>query len=479
MHILIADDDRLVRYTLKSMLSDFLNAAHSISEAADGKAFLAECVRQKPDIAFVDIDMPFLDGISAIEQAKQLLPHTQFVILTGHSEFHYAQKSVSLGVTEYLLKPPEPQKLQALFQHLCARIQELQKAENTAFAANVMQSLAAMEEIGEDAAACAPLCAGMSYFCFEWYVDCLRTGNAYAAAYRELRAQLSCYGEELLKSGVYSALLYADNGNLRFVLLCQDEMQAQLQKSLSAFCKASEGAGVMVSASLCTGKSLAQLYGQALQQNAFAWRRFGVPASILLPLCEEKNTEAHSSAFLQSAEAVANAFAAADEMAYKKAVQQLVQTPPHCFENAKMRLGALLGTAFTSKDAKALGKELLALVPQMYSGVSAAQESDKIEQMKAYINANYASDISIHLLSEKFYLTPNYISRLFHEKSGQRFVDYLTAVRIANAKKLLKQNPGALIKDIAAMVGYFSAKHFSAVFKRETGEYPADFRAKG
>ena len=85
-------------------------------------------------------------------------------------------------------------------------------------------------------------------------------------------------------------------------------------------------------------------------------------------------------------------------------------------------------------------------------------------------------DIAINTIAEMYHITPNYLSRIFHEKSGRRFVDYLTEVRIMNAKRLLTTEPGLSVQDIALKVGYYSSRYFSKIFIRETGMRPSQYR---
>ena len=84
--------------------------------------------------------------------------------------------------------------------------------------------------------------------------------------------------------------------------------------------------------------------------------------------------------------------------------------------------------------------------------------------------------ISISQIADEFGLTANYLSTLFHRKTGGKFIDYLTNIRMEAAKKLLVQNVSATVQDVALMVGYNSARHFSSLFQKQTGETPSSYR---
>ncbi|MEN2590252.1 response regulator, partial [Acinetobacter baumannii] len=60
---------------------------------------------QTPDILFTDIKMPYMDGLEFSRIVKSKYPHIKIVILTAFKDFDYAQKSVSIGISSFLLKP--------------------------------------------------------------------------------------------------------------------------------------------------------------------------------------------------------------------------------------------------------------------------------------------------------------------------------------------------------------------------------------
>ncbi len=82
-----------------------------VGEASDGEMAIPQIMEKKPDILITDIKMPFVDGLMLSEVVKKNLPDTKIMILSGYDEFEYARRAVSLGVTEYLLKPISPKKL--------------------------------------------------------------------------------------------------------------------------------------------------------------------------------------------------------------------------------------------------------------------------------------------------------------------------------------------------------------------------------
>jgi AraC-like DNA-binding protein len=104
------------------------------------------------------------------------------------------------------------------------------------------------------------------------------------------------------------------------------------------------------------------------------------------------------------------------------------------------------------------------------------QHYQLLGEMKAYLEAHFADpDLSLTSLSDRFNLHPNYLSRLFKEEFGEKFVDYVTKLRIARAKKLLEETDLS-VQEVAASVGYNLPVSFIRVFKKHVGTTPGDYR---
>lgn len=103
-------------------------------------------------------------------------------------------------------------------------------------------------------------------------------------------------------------------------------------------------------------------------------------------------------------------------------------------------------------------------------------QHELIDQVKAYIESEFNNpDFSLVMLSDRFKLTPNYLSRLFKEEFGEKFIDYLASLRIEQAKCLLVTTSEA-IQEISGRVGYTHTFSFIRVFKKLVGRTPGDYR---
>lgn len=95
------------------------------------------------------------------------------------------------------------------------------------------------------------------------------------------------------------------------------------------------------------------------------------------------------------------------------------------------------------------------------------------------IQTAYASRLTVQELSSKVYVTPQYLSRLFRRFIGCSVYEYLTNYRMSKAKELLQTKYRMGIQNIAEQVGFEEASHFIAMFKKQTGVTPYQFRKIG
>jgi YesN/AraC family two-component response regulator len=103
---------------------------------------------------------------------------------------------------------------------------------------------------------------------------------------------------------------------------------------------------------------------------------------------------------------------------------------------------------------------------------------ERISAIVQFINKNYARELDLHYLAERFYISPYYLSRAFKEVTGFSFIEYLNSLRIKEAKKLLEESQQK-VANIAKTVGYGSRTHFGRVFREITGHSPLYYRRTG
>ncbi len=123
VRILIADDEKPIRDSLKMVLED---EGYTTDVVGDGEEALEKIKSDKYDIVITDIKMPKIDGIQLLEQASKISPETFFVIMTAYASVNTAIDALRQGAYDYLIKPVE-------FDDLIIRIKRLLDYKNLAF----------------------------------------------------------------------------------------------------------------------------------------------------------------------------------------------------------------------------------------------------------------------------------------------------------------------------------------------------------
>ncbi len=106
--VIIVDDEQMIKKSLATMLSWDEENFQLVGEAENGVDALQLIEHVSPDLVITDINMPEMDGLELVELARSHGYSNDFVIVTGYSEFEYAQKALRYQVSDYLLKPIKP-----------------------------------------------------------------------------------------------------------------------------------------------------------------------------------------------------------------------------------------------------------------------------------------------------------------------------------------------------------------------------------
>ncbi len=122
--LFLVEDEIVMRDGIKQQINWEKEDIEFVGEASDGELAWPMILETKPDILLTDIKMPFMDGLELSALVKKELPDTSIIILSGYDEFTYAQQAVSLGVTDYLLKPLPPGKLLECIRRVQEKIEQ-------------------------------------------------------------------------------------------------------------------------------------------------------------------------------------------------------------------------------------------------------------------------------------------------------------------------------------------------------------------
>ncbi len=131
---IIADDERLMRDQLRMRLSQVWPELQIVGEAKNGEEAIALVAELKPDLTFLDIRMP---GKTGMDAAREIGNQSSIVFVTAYDQ--YAVEAFERGAVDYVLKPPEQERLQVTVDRLKARLEKPQEAVNDSVTAMLSQ----------------------------------------------------------------------------------------------------------------------------------------------------------------------------------------------------------------------------------------------------------------------------------------------------------------------------------------------------
>ena len=123
----LVEDEVVIREMIKKMIPWEQYGFELAGEASDGEMALPLILKSKPDLLITDIKMPFMDGLELAKVVRRTMPWLRIVFLSGHDEFEYAQKAVSLHADAYLLKPVSSAQLLETLGQVAEQIEQEQQ----------------------------------------------------------------------------------------------------------------------------------------------------------------------------------------------------------------------------------------------------------------------------------------------------------------------------------------------------------------
>lgn len=131
MKILIADDEMISRAAIQRMIRNYCPWAGPVKEASNGREAVEMAKELDADVALMDIEMPELDGMEAARQIRQWKEDCVIIFLTAFATFQYAKQAISMGATEFLVKPVDPAELQKVLERVRGRADvEVENSKN-------------------------------------------------------------------------------------------------------------------------------------------------------------------------------------------------------------------------------------------------------------------------------------------------------------------------------------------------------------
>ena len=502
--ILIVEDERPLAQHLEHRITSESSRYQVVGLAANGNEALELMPALKPDIVFTDINMPVMDGLAFLAQATQKYPNVKYVILSGFSDFQYAQAAIKCGVKEYLLKPVSDEDLHSTLLAVSTDIETSDVPSRYAFFHTLLNQAPSRQSTdpGEVQYHLALLSTGHYISQFSFFPQEIEEN--FEALYNSI--DFSRAAEDILSSPASLPLLIgASTPNTRFlvfddasisdeaflgfcnelqlrlsavgtlppvVLTCHlgtlDERQLyQAGKNLSKhyhFHYSPWKPGVMqVSSSFAIARSHSALNFDTVTQ-AFQIGHYDSAQQALTTVFQTWfDNDLPVAQFYQNMQFLLQTLRRIAPISSPEEWSHLVQDSSFYF------FFALSFEDFCRKEF-----ELLAEVFQIRKNEWSADSL--VEGVRLYIDEHYREPINICDLAAQFYISPSHLSRQFKTFYGCTPIQYLIDMRISEACRLLRENPEMEAKTASTLVGYNDQFHFSKIFKKHTGCTPSEYR---
>ncbi|MEH7300801.1 response regulator [Neobacillus drentensis] len=522
LSILIVDDEVIERKALTKIINSSLKDVRVIGEAPNGRKAIEMAAEHRPDIIFMDIKMPGVDGVQAVKEIRKMDPGIRFIMVSAFNTFEYAKEVMQQGVKEYILKPSSKQDILEAVARVSSDILEERKLREEQ--QSLRENLERAVSIAQKEWVSSLLVNSVRDITFDEWGQLL--GVEITSGFIMLlslqpraNAELSIsdrqnwymWLKEVQKPVVKNEEMMIGqltDSQVPVLFLCKKteekpnfKTSAQLivERLHHLFQKESFQAELRIGVGLPYNHAheLNQSYHEAvlaLKQLLKTPNRkyiIGVkqgssqenPENGVLEV-EKKLLEAVRQGDVNQVLYIFDMFVAkhADD---KNVKEVLVKKS---FDELFILLSRMLHdlgisyeqtpTIDVSEDRNVIfekGKSHLLSVVHHVQVWRNNHAKGMLHKAKEYIEKHFADSITLESVAEFVELSPFYLSKLFKDRFGMTFIDYLTEIRIQHAKAEMV-DPGKSLKEICYSVGYKDPNYFSRVFKKQTGLSPSEFR---
>lgn len=525
--IMLADDEGIVTDSLKFIIEKNFPGQFEIETAKSGRAVIELAEHFRPDIAFMDIQMPGINGIDAMREIKQSNPSIIFIVLSAYDRFLYAKEAISLGVMEYLNKPFNQGTIVSVIERATRQIDlrreqyrnDLiikEKMENVipVIESGFIYSILFQEHFDEDVNKYKELLDINTEHCFMLGIvfgdsqegnymtnavgSSIKTQASAKIITEIIKETFDCFVGAMLSNKIPVCIpcekkTMEYNERVELIDKCRS-LSTRLNKETGAFFRFGIGGVVKFMDAM-------ESYSDALKALVNTTGRvahvddvpIGCDYEDNYPIdLEKKIFDELKKGHLDECIQACTQFFDWMEMTHNevddsniklKALEFVLRAESDAYLSGGMtyRFDDRKNYLHEILNANGLAEVKEWFIKKMTDACRnvlvkrGEREDDIISRSKLYIDANYNKDISLDDISRQMNLSPYYFSKLFKEETGENFVEFLTRIRIDKAKELLTVVDKSM-KEICAEIGYSDPNYFSRIFKKVVGQTPTEYR---
>ncbi len=496
--VIVVDDEKVIRDGIGRFVRE-TGGFSLLCSCADGLEAFEKISSELPDLVICDIIMPECDGIELIRKCREEGIKSEFILLSGYSEFEYAKAGIKYGVLDYVNKPINRQEFMTLLQE-AKHVIESKKKVKKQLRSNVYEKI--LDVAGSGDSEPEPEIKELAHRVLAVNTDCGETGEQ---RLNNLNDTVKYCEAWLREHACEEYIVYKKNGMAILVLMGMDTKEQNIEKisreiNINAQGRgfsAAIGAGNIVyrmqdipssykeaRAALyesgCTGKDLCYFERLPYSYKSPSGTYIpGVTEAVNAIHMHNKNTLLHT-----AGDAIEHCRKSLPPYFIYALVQKCAQELLECMaeyldEHTLIERRQQQTDLATAPDIDMLCRRFIDFTERLFNETEEKREEashdGSIDEVLKYIQLHYTGDISIEKICSVFYFNQSYFSVLFKSKTGENYNDYVMELRIKKAKELLRTGRYK-VNEIAGMVGYNSSRYFSRVFKMKTGELPQEYK---
>lgn len=525
IRIAIVDDEYLERDLLKNCIDWEKLGMEIAGEAGNADEALNLIERCRPDIVFTDINMPVMDGLKLSKLALGRNPDLKIVIVTGFDEFDYAQKSIKMGISDFLVKPLIDEDVYKTAVHLKEQIEKKrsdrqeyaglrrQLLENLPYIKDKFYNELIKGEVDPKSIRERMAFLGITLTGKAFQVAAVECGSAEDFALDEEARILAAVKTMNMARDFFRGMVVFFDTVSRIVVINGDENR-DLYDTCEKFrdyavakedCTLCVGLGAIkkelceISASytealealryrIAVGNNSVILYSNihpADRKNEDSMDDFNGKLSFFIKSCLYENAGELVGSYLDGIDLEADnavkmiRIAAIDIVSVCLKLLNKSGADTDYIYKADVNTNSDILALDTLPEIKNYVLGVVKKSVELMGSMRRCQVSDLINDVKDYVDENYQnSRLSLTSAAKKVFLNPSYLSRTFKKEVGMSFVEYLTKVRMEKAMSLLRQS-GDRAFEIAEIVGIPDPNYFCNCFKKYAGVSVSEFRKAG
>lgn len=512
--ILIVDDEKMIREGIRKVINWRQLGIDTVTLAGSGTEALQKMGEEKPDILLTDISMAKMTGLELIEQALVLYPELRVLVLTGYDSFEYARKALRLKVQDFLLKPVDEEVLTEAIQNQVAALQEMslqKKAEKERRRITGVKEQAQFEKNLRDLLhnrnthQCSSfLEENYEGFCKESMSAAVLSMPLGAGMEEELGMllyrQVLSFSVSFIDDKEYGVSIWDDDGKTLVVILfierCGSDGVDVIQDLCGIIKNELGHAPRSAIGNLVTGyQTLSRSYQEALcllenqqeRKNEVVLSKFiknrnrmfqDIFDNICSQMCHNISNSTNIMGLFDSFLQAVDTYNLSDAYT-RKCCYTIITSLYYAYTEAGALAPGQSLDSFVQSLTGASGKMACEMTQHYLVKMLSKDEEvhDIVSKAKYFVNQHLSEELSVSLIAESQFVSPNYFSRLFKRITGEGCNEYIVRKRMEKARMLLETTNFNAGK-IAKMVGYHDSNYFSITFKKHFGMSPTFYRNK-